>query len=133
MILTFNPTHLKNRNRTEIKDLDNNLLYWSIYDFSYKYRTRIYDGNDIEVAYVEKIVAQDNTVRCVDLKDNKEINLIKTDNGYKYGDYDYIGDVDKGHIEGIMELEDSQIEISDENNLIMYMMLMFALVEAERE
>ena len=133
MILTFDPTSLKNRNRTEIKDLDGNLLYWSIYDFSYKYRTRIYDSNDIEDAYVEKMVEQDNKVRCVNLKDNKELYLLKTVNGYEYGAYDYIGDIDKGYIEGIMELEDGQIMISDENNMMMSIMLMFALIEAERE
>ena len=30
------------------------VLYYGIYDFSYKYRTRIFDVDDNEIAYVEK-------------------------------------------------------------------------------
>ena len=43
------------------------VLYYGIYDFSYKYRTRIFDVDDNEIAYVEKDITAEKP--CVEGKE----------------------------------------------------------------
>ena len=63
MKLLFDNDNRHLRNRTELRDGDGRLMFWGIYDFAFKYRTRIFDAHDIEIAYVEKdVTVSEDTV-----------------------------------------------------------------------
>ena len=132
MKVYFDLNNLINRQKTEIKDELGNLLYWGIYDFSYKYRTRIFNNNDNELMYVQKDISKDdNIVNICDLKDTviDYINgdLLVNDNLKINGNYQ-IGD-----IEGLLHIEDGSMEILDDSKIDKCVAILFALVERERQ
>ena len=132
MKIYFDLNNLINRQKTEIKDELGNLLYWGIYDFSYKYRTRIFSNNDNELMYVQKDISKDdNIVNICDLKDTviDYINgdLLVNDNLKINGNYQ-IGD-----IEGLLHIEDGSMEILDDSKIDKCVAILFALVERERQ
>lgn len=72
MIYTYNPDDLKSRTKTTIFNDEGRMVFWGIYDFSYKYRTRIYDADDEEIMYVQKEIGlPDEPVVCYDSKGRK--------------------------------------------------------------
>ena len=79
MELLFNADNFKKRLKTEFLDEKGNLYYWGIYDFSYKYRTRIYDKDNQEIYYVEKDIYDNNLVNLFDYKGNKVGEIIRKD------------------------------------------------------
>lgn len=132
MKIYFDLNNLINRQKTEIKDENGNLLYWGIYDFSYKYRTRIFNNVDNELMYVQKDISKDgNIVNICDLKDTIidciNDDLLINDNLKINGDYQ------KGSIEGLMYIEAGSIDILDDSKIDKCIAVLFALVERERQ
>ena len=67
MKFIFKYNDLIQRNRTELLSETGDLCFWGIYDFAFKYRTRIFDKEDVEIACVEKdVTASKDTVRFYD-------------------------------------------------------------------
>ena len=132
MKIYFDLNNLINRQKTEIKDELGNLLYWGIYDFSYKYRTRIFSNNDNELMYVQKDISKDdNIVNICDLKDTVidyiHGDLLVNDNLKINGNYQ------TGDIEGLLHIEDGSMEILDDSKIDKCVAILFALVERERQ
>ena len=131
MVLSFDCDHLKKRLKTELLN-DGNVEYWGIYDFSYKYRTRIYDHNDNEIAYVEKDIYENGKVNMFDYKGNSLGKIIRTENGYEIGDLVYKGNVDAGMIDNVLSIEEGKMTITDESRILLCIMCLFGLIEIER-
>lgn len=118
-------------NRIDFIDEDNSLLYWSIYDFSYKRRMRIFDNNDINVGYVKlKIDTLNNDIEFCDKQDN----LLETFNlDYLSGNIDELKlDIIKNNV-SFMHIDkinnECIIEVFDDDILkaIMYMIVVLDL------
>lgn len=61
--------------RNDIKDENNNVEYYSQYDFAYKKRSHVYDNNNNEIGYVQyKILSIQDGNNCF-YKDDKQIDL----------------------------------------------------------
>ncbi len=58
----FDRESLLARARTEIKNEEGKLMYWGIYDFSYKWRIRIFDENSLEIGYVQYRIGDDEHI-----------------------------------------------------------------------
>ncbi|MBP5279941.1 MAG: hypothetical protein J6Z03_05615 [Erysipelotrichaceae bacterium] len=132
MIIGFDKDNLKKRLKTDFL-CDGKVLYWAIYDFSYKYRTRIFNGNDEEVAYVEKDILEDDKVNLFDNKGKKLDEIIKTSEGYRSGDHLYTGDIDNGGIEDLFVSEDGKLSIFDDKDVLYAIMFLCGLIEIVRK
>ena len=133
MILSFDPIKLAERGRCELRDEDGRLVYWGIYDFAYKHRTRIYNSEGFEVAYVQKDISLEEAhVDFCDSEDHKIGALIKNNDTLiiQPEGYSYKGDYHKGEIEGLMKIEEGKLEVNDD--VLKGIMIMFALVEIDR-
>ena len=75
MIIKFDEAVFSTTLRTEVKDENDKLLCWGIYDFSYKHRRRTFVGDD-EIFYCQlKIETDDDEVIVCDGKDNLFFNV----------------------------------------------------------
>ena len=136
MKLLYDNDHLRRRDRTDLLDEEGKLRYWGIYDFAFKHRTRIFDENDIEVAYVQKDISLDTDV--VDLRnpdDSKIDRLLAKDASYVLEDrgWKYSGSYEEGEIEGVMKIEKGVLEIESEKDILSCVMILFSLVEIIRQ
>ena len=135
MELHYDNNDLLDRKRCELLDENGCLSYWGIYDFAFKYRTRIFDANDDEVAYVQKNIAlTEDVVEFFDPGDQKIGSLLKSENGYHNYPEDllYEGDVQKGMIKDFMKVTDHKLYIENKDEALKAAMILFALVEVER-
>lgn len=127
MKLYFDNQSLINRDKTEIKDEKGNVLYWGIYDFSFKHRTRIFDANDNEVVYVQKDISkEDNVVNFCDNQDKYLggiVNNVVNPQGWI---------INNKSIDNVMHISDGCIEIVNEDDLLSCICVLFALIEGER-
>ena len=132
MVLSFDPVKLAERGRCELHDEDGRLVYWGIYDFAYKHRTRIYNSEGFEVAYVQKDISlKEAHVDFCDKEDHKIGALIKNHATLIEPEgYSYSGDCHKGEIEGFMKIEEGKLEVN--GDMLKGIMIMFALVEIDR-
>ena len=135
MKLVYDKDNLIARNRTPLKDENGNLFCWGIYDFAFKYRTRIFNREDIEIAYIERNIAKENEpIEFFDPLGNKEDALIvKDDKIYleKEGSF-YEGDLEKGEIPGLLKIDHDVIEIINEERALKAIEVLFSLAEMER-
>ena len=117
--------------RIDFLNENNKLLYWTIYDFSYKRRMRIFNDLDIEQAYVRlKIETLNNDIALYDLQDNL---LEKFNENNLFGNIEELKlDVKKDN-ELFMHIEkndnECEINVFSENILsaIMYMIVILDL------
>lgn len=133
--MLYNPQDLKERNRCEIRNEAGKLLYWGIYDFSYKYRTRIYDAGNEEQGYVQL----DSTAgfRQVSINDPEDhpIAFIKkeTDAYFLFPEKLRIQTTAAGfRLESVMIAERGKMEVYDEKDLLISSMLLFGMVLMQR-
>ena len=132
MIISFDKDNLKKRLKTQFL-VDGNTEYWSVYDFSYKYRTRIFNNRNEEVAYTEKDIFYENKVNLFDYKGNRLDEIVKTDEGYRSQKYLYIGDIDKGEIKDLFANEDGTLSVLNDYSVLYAIMFVTGLVEIERK
>ena len=132
MIISFDKDNLKKRLKTQFL-VDGNTEYWSVYDFSYKYRTRIFNNRNEEVAYTEKDIFYENKVNLFDYKGNRLDEIVKTDEGYRSQKYLYIGDIDKGEIKDLFVNEDGTLSVLNDYSVLYAIMFVTGLVEIERK
>ena len=97
--------------KVNILDKNNNVAYFSQYDFSYKNRVHIYDNLDNEIGYVQYIIFK-----------NQKDNLIydKFDSLMEFNNWKIINESNKKNVyvneEIVMNIEDNkQIEILNED------------------
>ncbi len=135
MQLVYDNNERLSRNRTQLFDEEGKLCFWSIYDFSFKYRTRIYDAKDHEIAYVEKdVAAKEDVVFFYDPLGNKTGRL-KKENGEFVLEPEgliYKGDQSKGSIDGFLQIDAGKIQIENSDDVLKALEVLFALIEIER-
>ena len=135
MILRYDPDGLKNRKKTELKDENDHTAFWGIYDFAYKYRTRIFDGQDSELGYVQLDVSKPvpEVVFC-DATDGILGHMIEEGDHYRIlpEGIEFRGSCTEGQIPGIMKISNGELEIDKENDLLRCAMILFASVEIVR-
>lgn len=135
MKLIFQYNDLIQRNRTELLSETGELCYWGIYDFAFKYRTRIFDKDDIEAAFVEKdITAEKDCVLFYDAAGERSDALIREDGRLILEKEGLIfeGDLQSGKIEGLMKVCEGVLEVEDEKDVIKAAQVLFSLVEIDR-
>ena len=135
MILRYDPDDLKNRKKTELKDENDHTVFWSIYDFAFKYRTRVFDGDDNELGYVQLDVGKpDPDVVFYDSQDRILGHMIKEEDHYLILPERTIfhGNSSEGQIPGIMKITDGELEIEKESDLLRCVMVLYASVEIAR-
>ena len=135
MELFYDNHHLKKRLRTDLLDEKGGIVLWGIYDFAFKYRTRIFNPSDEEVAYVEKdIAAKSDVVNIFDPAGKKIDALVNTD-GRLFLEKEgllYDGDLREGTVEGLLHIDEGKLMIEREEDLLKAAALLFSLVEIER-
>lgn len=131
MKIKFDLDSLRKREKTILYAEDGKTLYWSIYDFSFKHRTRIFNINDEEIAYVELDVSKDNkTIKICDNQDNLidtiENNVLQSNKWFIEGDYQ------NGKVQDVVEINNGVLDVYDDNNIEKCLYILFSLVEKER-
>ena len=135
MKLLFDNDNRHLRNRTELRDSDGRLMFWGIYDFAFKYRTRIFDAHDIEIAYVEKdVTVLEDTVVFYDPARGKIAQLQRDDGKLvlKSEGICYEGDADEGEVKGMLKIGKGVLETENDQDLLKAVCLLFALIEIDR-
>ena len=126
MIIKVNLENISISSRIDFFDENNSLLYWSIYDFSYKRRMRLFDSNDNELGYVTlKIDSLNNTEAVYDKQDNKLA---------EYSEFNIDGDIKsyEFEIDGIIyKKEDDNLIIETEENKI-YATILYTLISIDK-
>lgn len=126
MIIKVNLKNVSISSRIDFLDENNGLLYWSIYDFSYKRRMRLFDSNDNELGYVTlKIDSLNNTEAVYDKQDNKLA---------EYSEFNIDGDIKsyEFEIDGIIyKKEDDNLIIETEENKI-YATILYTLISIDK-
>lgn len=126
MIIKVNLENISISSRIDFLDENNGLLYWSIYDFSYKRRMRLFDSNDNELGYVTlKIDSLNNTEAVYDKQDNKLA---------EYSEFNIDGDIKSYEfkIDGIIyKKEDDNLIIKTEENKI-YATILYTLISIDK-
>ena len=120
------------RLKTPLKDKNGCLLYYGIYDFSYKFRTRIFDADDNEISYVEKdITAESPLVNAFAHDGTLLFKLYKEDDEYSVIPQGWHFKTEKNcfMIEHVMMADRNRV-VSDDMNIALP--LLFALVEIQR-
>lgn len=120
------------RLKTPLTDKNGRLLYYGIYDFSYKFRTRIFDENDNEISYVEKdITAEEPLVNAYAHDGTPLFKLYKEDDEYLVMPQGWRFKTDNScfMIEHVM-MADKKRVVCDDMNIALP--LLFALVEIQR-
>ncbi len=108
------------------------VLYYGIYDFSYKYRTRIFDVDDNEIAYVEKdITAEKPCVGAWLHSGEKLFDLYREGDEYTVEPQGYrFKKTDNGFvIDGVMTADEGKVTGDD---IPLMLSLLFAMVEIAR-
>ena len=135
MILRYDPDDLRNRKKTELKDENDHTVFWGIYDFAFKYRTRIFDGKDNELGYVQLDVgkAVPEVVFC-DAFDETKGQMVREEDYYRIlpEGMEFHGDSSKGEIPGIMKIRNGELEIDKTDDPLLCVMILYASVEIAR-
>ncbi|MBQ1788501.1 MAG: hypothetical protein II004_06180 [Erysipelotrichaceae bacterium] len=135
MILRYDPDDLRNRKKTELKDENDHTVFWGIYDFAFKYRTRIFDGKDNELGYVQLDVgkAVPEVVFC-DAFDETKGQMVREEDHYQIlpEGMEFHGDSSKGEIPGIMKIRNGELEIDKTDDPLLCVMILYASVEIVR-
>ena len=126
MIIKINLNNVSINSRIDFLDEKSNLLYWSIYDFSYKRRMRLFDNKDNELGYVNlKIESLNNVETIYDKQDNK---LDEFDETILKGDiksYDFnVEDV-------VFTKKDDELLIQFEDDKV-YKAILYALISIDK-
>ena len=135
MILRYDPDDLIHRRKTQLKDENGQTVFWGIYDFAYKYRTRIFDGEDSELGYVQLDVGKSvPEVFFSDPADEIKGRMIQEESHYLILPEGSVfeGNSKEGQIPGIMKITDGRLETEDEADLLRCVMVLFASVEIAR-
>lgn len=121
--------NLKNttiNSRIDFLDENNNLIYWSIYDFSYKRRMRLFDNKDNELGYINlKIESLNNVEAIYDIQDNKLDEYKEANISGNIESYEFI-------VDGIKyKKQDNYLVINAEENKINTAIL-YALISIDK-
>ena len=136
MLITYDEKDLLSRSETLIRDEAGETLYRGIYDFSYKYRTRIYDARGEALAYVQLDITSDKpVVAFCDDADRILGCLQQEEDHYCVMPQGWILErrSDAALIEGIMTAERDHAEIVRAEDLFQCILILFALVEIGRK
>ena len=136
MELVYDHDALVNRERCELRDEQGSVLYWGIYDFAFKYRTRIFDGNDDEVSFVQKDLESSlETVGIYDPADRKKGELLREEGLYllQPEGKEYRGNIREGGIPSLMKVENGTLFVEDENEVLKAAEVLFALAQIDRK
>ena len=135
MILRYDPDDLKNRKKTELKDENDHTVFWGIYDFAFKYRTRIFDGEDNELGYVQldvgKLIPEvffsdpADTIMGRMIREEDHCLILPEKTVFE-------GNSLEGKIPGIMEIKNGRLDIENDNDLLRCVMILYASVEIAR-
>ena len=120
------------RQKTPLKDENGRLLYYGIYDFSYKFRTRIFDAADNEISYVEKDITADKPLVKGFTHDNKLLfELTKENDEYQVMPQGWRFVMkDNGFVINNVMMADRNRVVSDDMDIALP--LLFAMVEIQR-
>ena len=134
MVIYYDEDHLLNRQETLLCDEQGQILYRGIYDFSYKYRTRLFDSGNTELGYVElDITSEEPRVDLCDPDGDRIGFLIRKDGLYLEPDHLTVeGERNRFLIRDLVKTENGKIIIPDEDTL-KYVLLLFAMIEIERK
>ncbi len=132
MYINYDQNNLKNRQKT-VFSCEGKTLYTSIYDFAFKYRTRIFNDRNEEAAYVEKDIYATDKVIFFDGRGNRLDEMHRTAEGYRCSKYLYVGDIDKGEVKDLFANEDGKLTIYDENSILYVLMIVTGLIEIRRK
>lgn len=114
--------------KTEIKNEEGKLQYWSQPDFAYKKRVHIYDDKDNEVGYVQYKILSNQSHPIICTKDDNEIDFtdFKIINNDENGKYE---------IENVAVVKNDNkrllIEIKDNNKTDKCILFIFSTIEQE--
>ncbi len=134
MELVYDENDLIKRNRCELKDENGVLRYWGIYDFAFKYRTRIFDERDEEIAYVQKdISAEENVVGFFDPADRKIGEMAEREGGFSIDGQDvlYSGNKTNGSC-SLFVKEEGRIFVKEDDQIRKVLCILFGLSEIDR-
>ena len=134
MVIYYDEDHLWNRQETFLTNPAKEILYRGIYDFSYKYRSRVFDPQGRELGYVQLDIT--SFFPHVDLCDpeGNRIAFLEKNEGYLL-EPDQLSVKKEGRsfrIEDVAEAENGKLNIRKEDPL-KYVLLLFAMVEIERK
>lgn len=132
MIIRFDEESLLERKETELTDENGELLYTGIYDFSYKYRTRLFSKEGTELGYVELDVTEDRpTVLLCDSKGTVIGRLVEDEGLYLEPGHEHVeGDKRSFHLNDRVTKEEGSLSVMDSD--LKYLLLMYAMIEIER-
>ena len=130
MVIYYDEDHLRNRQETFLRDEKGIVLYRGIYDFSYKYRTRIF-RDPIEAAYVElDITSESPRVLFCDPDGKKIRELIRKDGLYL--DEIPVEKNGSGFLYMSASAKDGVLDTGEED-ILTCVLLLFAMIEIERK
>lgn len=135
MELVYDYHHLIERKRTDLLDEKGGIVLWGIYDFAFKYRTRIFNCSDEEVAYVEKDIAADEDIVNICDSAGKKIDALVRADGRLYLEKEgllFSGDLREGKIEDYLRINEGRLMVERKEDLLKAAALLFSLVEIDR-
>ena len=107
---------------------DNKVVYYGIYDFSYKRRIRIFDGEDNELGYVQ--LQRGNIVEDVICCDKKDIVLNVFDKDCVKGEnYNFVFEIDGKQIMSVNRDNNECIINASKDNELLAVMNMIAIID----
>lgn len=132
MIIRFCEEDLLERRETHLRDENGELLYVSIYDFAYKYRTRLFSKDGTELGYAElNLTEKKPTVLLCDGKGTVIGRLIEDGDLYLEPGHEQItGDKRSFQLDGKVRKEEGSLSVEDDD--LRYILLMYAMIEIER-
>lgn len=135
MELVYDNHHLIERSRTDLLNESGEIVLWGIYDFSFKYRTRIFNVLGEEVAYVEKDISADDDIVGIYEPAGKKIDALVRREGKPVLEAEglpFEGDLSRGEIKGFLHIDEGRLFIEKEDDLLKAAALLFSLVEIDR-
>lgn len=136
MVLVYDHQKLIQRSLTALCDEKGRLYYTGIYDFAYKYRTRIFDPAGNEAAYVEKDVSAKEEIVCFyDGQGKQTGSLIRKEDCFvllpeetvfeENGDGSY-------QIGGLLQNQKGILKVENQEDLLKAVMVLFSMIEIKR-
>lgn len=132
MIRYFNEEDLKKRRKTLLSDESGQQVMYGLYDFSYKYRTNVYDLLDRFKGYVQ----YDLSEKAVVIADDEKVigHLVREDDHFLLPEKGWLIRVTaEGYeCEGHFQKWDGLLDICRDEEELLCVLILFALVEIGR-
>ncbi len=134
MVVYYDEDHLSNRQETFLYNESGEIRFRGIYDFSYKYRTRVFDPRGMELGYAELDITSPEP--RVDLRnaDGEPIAFLVRKGGL-FLEPDHLpveGERSRFLIRDLVKAENGKM-ILPEEDVLKYVLLLFAMIEIERK